>query len=138
MAKALKATLLLLALALLAAIPAVISANTENSGVTSRITAQQAAPSVSISAGANVQVRLNSPVPVTATFSEPVCGFTLDDISVVNGTADGFSGSYADAVYTFGIVLWQHLSGAPCFWLVSCSKTMIPEAREHLFAASGH
>ena len=33
---------------------------------------------------------------------------------------------------------WQHLSGAPSFWLVSCSKTIIPEAREHLFAASGH
>ena len=93
MAKALKATLLLLALALLAAIPAVASAKTENSGVTSRITAQQAAPSVSISAGANVKVRLNSPVPVTATFSEPVSGFTLDDISVVNGTASSFSGS---------------------------------------------
>ena len=82
MAKALKATLLLLALALFAAIPAVASAQTENSGVTSRITAQQGPPSVSISAGANVQVRLNSPVPVTATFSEPVSGFTLDDISV--------------------------------------------------------
>ncbi len=103
MAKALKATLLLLALALLAAIPAVISANTEKNGVTFRITAQQAAPSVSISAGANVQVRLTSPVPVTATFSEPVSGFTLDDISVVNGTADGFSGSDADAVYTSGL-----------------------------------
>ena len=103
MAKALKATLLLLALALLAAIPAVASAKTENSGVTSRITAQQGPPSVSISAGANVQVRLNSPVPVTATFSEPVSGFTLDDISVVNGTASGFSGSDGDSVYTFDV-----------------------------------
>ena len=37
-----------------------------------------------------------------------------------------------------GVLKWQHLSGAPCFWLVSCSKTIIPEAREHLFAASGH
>ena len=43
-----------------------------------------------------------------------------------------------DDANTVGIVLWQHLSGAPCFWLVSCSKTIIPEAREHLFAASGH
>ena len=103
MAKALKATLLLLALALLAAIPAVASAKTENSGVTSRITAQQGPPSVSISAGANAQVRLNSPVPVTATFSEPVSGFTLDDISVVNGTASGFSGSDGDSVYTFDV-----------------------------------
>ena len=82
MAKALKATLLLLALALFAGIPAVASAKTENSGVTSRITAQQGPPSVSISAGANVKVRLNAPVPVTVTFSEPVSGFTIDDISV--------------------------------------------------------
>ena len=103
MAKALKATLLLLALALFAAIPAVASAKTENSGVTSRITAQQGPPSVSISAGANAQVRLNSPVPVTATFSEPVSGFTVDDISVVNGMASGFSGSDGDAVYTFDV-----------------------------------
>ena len=103
MAKALKATLLLLALALFAAIPAVASAHPENSGVTSGITAQQAAPSVSISAGANVQVRLNSPVSITATFSEPVSGFTLDDISVVNGTASGFSGSDGDSVYTFEV-----------------------------------
>ena len=103
MAKALKATFLLLALALLAAIPAVASAKTENSGVTSRITAQQAAPRVSISAGANAQVRLNSPVSVTATFNSPVSGFTLDDISVVNGTADGFSGSDGDSVYTFSV-----------------------------------
>ena len=37
-----------------------------------------------------------------------------------------------------GVLMWQHLSGAPCFWLVSCSKTIIPEAREHPFAASEH
>ena len=103
MAKALKATLLLLALALLAGVPAVASAKTENSGVTSRITAQQGPPSVSISAGANVKVRLNAPVPVTVTFSEPVSGFTIDDISVVNGMASGFSGSDGDAVYTFDV-----------------------------------
>ena len=103
MAKALKATFLLLALVLLASVPAVTSAKTENSGVTSRITAQQAAPSLSISADANAQVRLNSPVPVTATFSEPVSGFTIDDITVVNGTASGFSGSDGFAVYTFEV-----------------------------------
>ena len=103
MAKALKAILLLLALALFAAIPAVASAQPENSGVTFRITAQQGPPSVSVSANANVQVRLNSPVPVTATFSEPVNGFTVDDISVGNGAASGFSGSDGDSVYTFSV-----------------------------------
>ena len=68
---------MLLALALLAGIPAVASARTENSGVTSRITAQQGPPSVSISAGADAQVRLNSPVSVTVTFSEPVSGSSM-------------------------------------------------------------
>ena len=48
-------------------------------------------------------MRLNSPVSVTVTFSEPVSGFTVDDISVGNGTASGFSGSDGDAVYTFSV-----------------------------------
>ena len=63
MAKVLKAILLLLALVLLAAIPAVISAKTENSGGAQGITAQQVAPSVSMSASANVQVRLTHRSP---------------------------------------------------------------------------
>ena len=103
MAKALKATFLLLALALLTGVPAAASAKTENSGGAQRITAQQVAPSVSMSASDNVQVRLNSPVPVTATFSDRVYGFTLDEINVVNGTASGLSGSDGDSVYTFDV-----------------------------------
>ena len=35
---------------------------------------------------------------------------------------------YLDAV---GVLKWQHLLGAPCFWLVSCSKTIIPDSQEH-------
>ena len=62
MTKVLKVIPLLVALVLLAAIPAVISAKTEDSGGAQRITAGQVAPSVSISADANAQVRLNSPV----------------------------------------------------------------------------
>ena len=48
-------------------------------------------------------VRLNSPVPVTVTFSEPVFGFTIDDIDINagNGAKGNFSGSDGDAVYTF-------------------------------------
>ena len=103
MAKALKATLLLLALALLTAIPAVASARTESSGVTSRITAQQGPPSVSISAGADAQVRLNAPILVTVTFSEPVFGFTIDEITVSNGAVSNFAGSDGDAVYKFDV-----------------------------------
>ena len=103
MTKVLKVIPLLLALVLLASVPAVISAKTENSSGALRTTAQQGPPSVSISASANVQVRLNSPVSVTVTFSEPVSGFTVDDITVVNGTASSFSGSDGDAVYTFDV-----------------------------------
>ena len=103
MAKALKATFLLLALVLLASVPAVISAKTENSSGALRTTVGQVAPSVSATANPGAQVRLNSPVSVTVTFSEPVSGFTVDDITVVNGTASGFSGSDGDAVYRFEV-----------------------------------
>ena len=101
MARVLKVILLLLPLVLLAGIPAVASAETESGGGALRITAQQAAPSVSLAGTANAQVRLNAPVSVTATFSEPVSGFTVDDISVVNGTGGNLAGS--GAVYTFEV-----------------------------------
>ena len=35
------------------------------------------------------------------------------------------------------VVAWQHLLGAPCFQTVFCSKTIIPDSEEHLFALSG-
>ena len=103
MAKVLKATLLLLALVLLASAPAVISANTENSSGALGTTPQQVAPAVSATASADVQVRLNSPVSVTATFMKPVSGFTLSDITVGNGTASNLAGSDGDSVYTFDV-----------------------------------
>ena len=104
MTKVLKVIPLLLALVLLASVPAVISAKTENSSGALRTTVGQvAAPSVSATASQGAQVRLNSPVSVTVTFSEPVSGFTVDDITVVNGTASSFSGSDGDAVYTFDV-----------------------------------
>ena len=108
MAKALRAVFLILALALLAGVPAVASAKTESSGGAPMIMAQQAAPSVSLAAAANVQVRLNSPVSVTATFSEPVSGFTVADVTVMNGTASNLAGSDGDAVYTFDVTPDSH------------------------------
>ena len=51
-----------------------------------------------------VQVRIDSPIAVTATFSEPVTGFTVDDVSVVNGSAGSFSGGEGETVYTFAVV----------------------------------
>ena len=103
MAKVLKVIPLLLALVLLASVPAVISAKTENSSGALRTTVGQVAPSVSATASPGAQVRLNSPVLVTVTFSEPVSGFTLDDINVANGTASNFSGSDGVAVYKFEV-----------------------------------
>ena len=43
-----------------------------------------------------------SPIPVTATFTEIVTGFTLEDVVVTNGTATNFLGSGKD--YTFDVV----------------------------------
>ena len=61
-------------------------------------------PSVTVSASSSsVLVRINSPIPVTATFSEPVSGFTVGDITVANGSAGNFVGSDGDSVYTFDV-----------------------------------
>ena len=100
MARLLKAVLPLLALALLAGVPASVSARSESGGAT-RITVRQTVPSVSVGLSAQVQLRLNAPVSVTATFSEPVAGFALDDVAVVNGVAGNLAGS--GAVYTFDV-----------------------------------
>ena len=50
---------------------------------------------------AGAPVRLGSPVSLGAAFSEPVTGFSLEDISVANGIAGNFAGS--GAVYTFDV-----------------------------------
>ncbi len=50
---------------------------------------------------AGAPVRLGSPVSLEATFSEPVSGFGLEDVSVVNGIAGNFAGS--GAAYTFDV-----------------------------------
>ena len=50
---------------------------------------------------AGAPVRLGSPVSLEATFSEPVSGFVLEDVSAVNSVAGNFAGS--GAVYTFDV-----------------------------------
>src|SRR3970282_977028 len=40
---------------------------------------------------------------VTATFDEPVFGFTSGDVAVTNGSVSNFSGSDGDTVYTFDV-----------------------------------
>ena len=52
----------------------------------------------------SIAVRTGTPIAVTATFGEPVTGFTAGDVSVVNGSAGNFSGSDGDTVYTFDVV----------------------------------
>ncbi len=58
------------------------------------------APTVTLSSVASDPTRDN-PIAVTATFSETVNEFAVDDISVGNGTAENFSGS--DTTYTFDV-----------------------------------
>ena len=61
-------------------------------------------PSVDVSHAAGsaaALVRLYSPISLTATFSEPVSGFILGDISIGNGTAGNLAGS--GAIYTFDV-----------------------------------
>lgn len=62
------------------------------------------APTTSISlAPKRIPVRINSSVPVTTWFSEPVIGFTVDDVVVANGSAINFSGADGEMVYTFDV-----------------------------------
>ena len=66
--------------------------------------AQAGGPSVTMSlVSPTAQVRINSPLSVKAAFSEPVSGFTVEDIAVGNGAAGNFSGSDGDSVYTFEV-----------------------------------
>ena len=61
-------------------------------------------PTVAVSPESeSYRVRINSPIPMTATFSEPVNGFTVSDVTVVNGDVSSFSGSDGDSVFTFDV-----------------------------------
>ena len=63
-------------------------------------TIDKSGPSITIASTATNPTAV-SPIPVTFTFSEPVTGFVLGDITVGNGTAGNFAGS--GAVYTADI-----------------------------------
>ena len=62
-----------------------------------------AAPLVYAINDAATLVRIDSPIPVTVTFSEPVFGFSFDDISVANGVISNFTVAAGEAVYTFDV-----------------------------------
>ena len=61
----------------------------------------EGAPSVTVTRSDAAPLRIGTPIPMTATFSEPVFGFTVDDVSVKNGAAGNLAGS--GAVYTFDV-----------------------------------
>ncbi len=61
-------------------------------------------PSVTLSkTSPDAPIRLNSLIQVTATFSEPVSGFEVGDVSVAHGITSNFVGSDGDSVYTFDV-----------------------------------
>ena len=92
MRKSVRIALPLLIIALLAVMAGAPSAAAQAGG----------GPSVTMSlVSPAAQVRIDSPLPVKAAFNEPVSGFTVNDISVVNGSASNFAGS--GAVYTFEV-----------------------------------
>ena len=61
------------------------------------------APGVNLTVSGSPRVRLRTSIPVTATFSEQVSGFALNDITVANGLAANFIGSDGDSAYTFDV-----------------------------------
>ena len=48
-------------------------------------------------------VRIDAPIQVLVTFSEPVFGFTVDDIVVANGSIGNFAGSDSSVGYAFDV-----------------------------------
>ena len=76
------------------------------SGDSLAVNNQGDAPSVSISYATPRdvhRVRINSPISLQATFSEPVYGFAIEDVRLVNGLATDFSGGDGDTSYTFRV-----------------------------------
>ena len=59
---------------------------------------------LSLSSNPPLQIRIGSPVAVTATFNEAVSGFTVDDIIVANGTVINFVEGDEAMVYTFDVI----------------------------------
>ncbi len=71
--------------------------------VTGTSATNEGTPSVTVTRSDAAPLRIGSPVPVTATFGEPVFGFTIEDIVVANGAVGNLTGGDGDAVYTFDV-----------------------------------
>lgn len=77
------------------------AAGNNNSAATQYSTVYDSvAPTVTITSTASNPTK-NSPLPMTATFSSSVTGFTSGEISVTNGTVSNFAGS--GTTYTFDV-----------------------------------
>ncbi len=71
--------------------------------VTGTSATNEGTPSVTVTRSDAALMRIGSPVPVTATFGEPVFAFTIEDIVVANGAVGNLTGGDGDAVYTFDV-----------------------------------
>ena len=73
----------------------------EEDGTVTSVTVGDAPLSVSVSHAGMDPVRIGTAIPVAATFTKAVTGFTVADVTVGNGTAGDFSGS--GTAYTFNV-----------------------------------
>ena len=71
--------------------------------VTGTSATNEGTPSVTVTRSDAAPLRIGSPVPVTATFGEPVFRFTIEDIVAANGAVGNLTGGDGDAVYTFDV-----------------------------------
>jgi large repetitive protein len=77
-----------------------LAGNTSMSSSAFALVIDTVKPTVAMSSGAGNPTAAN-PIPVTVTFSEPVSGFVVGNITTSNGTAGNFAGSGAN--YTFDL-----------------------------------
>ena len=61
------------------------------------------APGVYATSNTATSVRFNTPIFVTVAFSEPVSGFTIEDVDAANGAVSNFTSSSGNAFYTFDV-----------------------------------
>ena len=78
--------------------------NDHEVGGDTTVTVGDAPPGVTVTyagRGSAAPVRIGTAIPVAATFTKTVTGFTVDDVTTGNGTVDNFLGSAA--AYTFDV-----------------------------------
>jgi len=89
-------------------------------GVNKDITIDATAPTVAITSTSLTLT--NVPIPVTAKFSEPVIGFTADDVTISNGSVGSFV-AVSSSTYTFSVT--PSLQGSVSISILSAVATDI-------------